>query len=220
MHGAEHAVLHRVAERRWLAAPAEIDHILILILVLVFDPPAAAIERPALTIVKVSAVEIDVLRKFRHGQVAAVRRQRGAQAHSKGQGKAQCGARRVEQHHPPRAALVEALDAAALPRQLLAVHIAAVAAVVAHKLHDGNAEARAVEPDGGGALKRLAVAEPLAVRPRHGDAHAPLAGGRAEAREQQRLDENQQSPSGQTAEDILPFGNIHKVMVQQHELHE
>ena len=43
---------------------------------------------------------------------------------------------------------------------------------------------------------------------------------RAEAREQQRLDENQQSPSGQTAEDILPFGNIHKVMVQQHELHE
>ena len=216
MHGAEHTVLHRVAERRWLAAPAEIDHILILIL----DPLAAAVERPALTIIKVAAVEIDILRKLRHRQLTAVRRQRGAQAHSKGQGKAQRGARRVEQHHPPRAALVEAFDAAALPRQLLTVHIAAVAAVVAHKLHDGNAEARAVEPDGGGALERLAVAEPPAVRPRDGDAHAPLAGGRAEAREQQRLDENQQSPSGQTAEDILPFGNIYKVMVQQHELHE
>ena len=177
MHGTEHAVLLRVAERRWLAAPAEIDHVLILVL----RPLAAAVERPALTIIKVAAVEIHILRKLRHRQLAAVRRQRGAQAHSKGQGKAQRGDRRVEQHHPPCAALVEALDAAALPSQLLAVHIAAVAAVVAHKLHDGNAEARAVKPDGGGALKRLAVAEPLAVRPRDGDAHAPFARGRSKA---------------------------------------
>ena len=216
MHGAEHAVLHRVAERRWLAAPAEIDHILILVL----DPLAAAVERPARAEIKEGAVIVDVLSKLRHRQLAAIRRQRGAQAHSKGQGKAQRGDRRVEQHHPPCAALVEALDAAALPSQLLAVHIAAVAAVVAHKLHDGNAEARAVKPHERRSVQRFAVAESFAVRPRHGDAHAPLAGGRAEAREQQRLDENQQSPSGQTAEDILPFGNIHKVMVQQHELHE
>ena len=216
MHGAERSVLHRVGERRGTVAPAEVDHILVLVLC----PLAVFVERPALAIVEKVAVEIDVLRKFRHGQVAAVRRQRGAQAHSKGQGKAQRGDRRVEQHHPPCAALVEALDAAALPSQLLAVHIAAVAAVVAHKLHDGNAEARAVEPDGGGALERLAVAEPLAVRPRHGDAHAPLAGGRAEAREQQRLKEEQQSPADQSADDVLPPGNGCVVAVQQHILHK
>ena len=177
MHGAERSLLHRVGERRGTVAPAEVDHVLILVL----RPLAVFVERPALTIVEKVAVEIDILRKFRHRQLAAVRRQRGAQAHSKGQGKAQRGNRRVEQHHPPCAALVEALDAAALPSQLLAVHIAAVAAVVAHKLHDGNAEARAVKPDGGGALKRLAVAEPLAVRPRDGDAHAPFARGRSKA---------------------------------------
>ena len=216
MHGAERSLLHRVGERRGTVAPAEVDHILVLVL----RPLAVFVERPALTIVEKVAVEIDVLRKFRHGQVAAIRRQRGAQAHSKGQGKAQRGDRRVEQHHPPCAALVEALDAAALPSQLLAVHIAAVAEVATHKLHKRQAKSGAVKPHERRSVQRFAVAESFAVRPRHDDAHAPLAGGRAEAREQQRLKEEQQSPADQSADDVLPPGNGCVVAVQQHILHK
>ena len=216
MHGAEHAVLHRVAERRWLAAPAEIDHILILVL----DPLAAAVERPARAEIKEGAVIVDILSKLRHRQLAAIRRQRGAQAHSKGQGKAQRGDRRVEQHHLSRAAPVEALDAALLPRKLLAPRIAAVAEVATHKLHKRQAKSGAVKPHERRSVQRFAVAESFAVRPRHGDAHAPLAGGRAEACEQQRLKEEQQSPADQSADDVLPPGNGCVVAVQQHILHE
>ena len=216
MHGTERSILHRVGERRGTVAPAEVDHILVLVL----RPLAVFVERPALTIVEKVTVEIDVLRKFRHGQVAAVRRQHGGKRHSDGQRAAHSPAGHEEQHHLSRAAPVEALDAALLPRKLLAPRIAAVAEVATHKLHKRQAESGAVKPHERRSVQRFAVAESFAVRPRHGDAHAPLAGGRAEAREQQRLKEEQQSPADQSADDVLPPGNGCVVAVQQHILHK